>query len=258
MIRLVVTDMDGTLLNTRKEVPADFSSWVVSHPDIFVALASGRQYYTLYDEFPEICDRLIYIADNGALAFYQGEMIHKEIMEPEDVGQCLKAVEGMRGVTPILCGVRCAYMRHSRPEIEAQGHMYYHRLEFHEDLVSCISKDEFAKVTYYIEGFRAAEVWEELGSMGERLVPIVSGRDWIDVNQTGVNKGNAVREIQRRYGILPQESMAFGDYMNDYEMLSCCSHSYAMKNACEEIYALANYRTDSNDEDGVMKVLRTL
>ncbi|MBQ6985849.1 MAG: HAD hydrolase family protein, partial [Oscillibacter sp.] len=49
MIRLVATDMDGTLLNSRKELPPDFEAWVVSHPGIRVAIASGRQYYTLYD-----------------------------------------------------------------------------------------------------------------------------------------------------------------------------------------------------------------
>ena len=256
MIKLVITDMDGTLLNTQKQPPKDFSPWVLSHPDILVAIASGRQYYTLYDEFPEICDRLVYIPDNGALSFYQGEMIHKDIMEPGDVEKCLKAVEHIPGVTPIICGVKAAYMRPSRPEIEAQGHIYYHRLEFHEDLYACIRKDEFAKVTYYVEEYRAAEAHKELGDMGSRLVPIVSGRDWIDVNKAGVNKGNAVREIQQRFGILPEESMAFGDYMNDYEMLGCCTHSYAMAKSCEEILQTARYHTASNDEEGVMKILR--
>ena len=258
MIRLIATDMDGTLLNSQKEIPKDFSAWVCAHPGIYVAIASGRQYYTLYDEFPEICDRLIYIADNGALAFYQGEMIHKDVLAPEDVKRSLDAVSGLKGVTPIICGVRCAYMRPSRPEIEAQGHMYYHRLEFCEDLYACIEQDEFAKVTYYIENFRAAEVRKELGDLGERLIPIVSGRDWIDVNKKGVNKGNAIKEIQTAFGISPDESMAFGDYMNDYEMLSCCTESYAMENACPEIAKLAKHHTASNDDDGVMKVLRTL
>ncbi len=258
MIRLVVTDMDGTLLNSRKEVPEDFQAWVLSHPDILVALASGRQYYTLYDEFPEICDRLIYIADNGALAFYKKEMIHRDVLDPEDVQRCIKAVEGMEGVTPILCGVQSAYMCPTTPDREAQGHIYYHRLTFLEDLYSCISMDEFAKGTYYIDNFQAQKVWEKLGKMGARLIPVVSGRDWIDVNKKGVNKGNAVREIQKRFGLSPDECIAFGDYMNDYEMLKCCTYSYAMENSCEEILQLAQYRTASNDEDGVMKVLRKI
>jgi hydroxymethylpyrimidine pyrophosphatase-like HAD family hydrolase len=52
--------------------------------------------------------------------------------------------------------------------------------------------------------------------------------------------------------------MGFGDYMNDYEMLKVCGESYAMANACEGIANLAKHTTLSNDEDGVMAVLRTM
>ena len=43
--RLIATDLDGTLLNSRKEVPAEFEEWVCAHPDIKTVIASGRQYY---------------------------------------------------------------------------------------------------------------------------------------------------------------------------------------------------------------------
>ncbi|MBQ8994901.1 MAG: HAD hydrolase family protein, partial [Oscillospiraceae bacterium] len=66
------------------------------------------------------------------------------------------------------------------------------------------------------------------------------------------------RMIQNRFSILPEESMAFGDLMNDYEMLKECEYSFAMENACEGIYKVARYTTASNDEDGVMKILRNI
>ena len=46
-IKLVALDMDGTLLNSKKEKPAEFIPWVEKHPEIKVVIASGRQYYTL-------------------------------------------------------------------------------------------------------------------------------------------------------------------------------------------------------------------
>lgn len=46
-IRLIATDLDGTLLNSRKEVPAEFEEWVCAHPDIKTVIASGRQYYNI-------------------------------------------------------------------------------------------------------------------------------------------------------------------------------------------------------------------
>ena len=46
-IKLVAVDMDGTLLNSKKEMPEEFIPWVKSHPEIKTVIASGRQYYTL-------------------------------------------------------------------------------------------------------------------------------------------------------------------------------------------------------------------
>lgn len=50
-IKLVALDMDGTLLNSKKEKPAEFIPWVEKHPEIKVVIASGRQYYTLEKDF---------------------------------------------------------------------------------------------------------------------------------------------------------------------------------------------------------------
>ncbi len=51
-IKLIATDMDGTLVNDQKEVPASFDNWVLSHPDQQMVIASGRPYYTNEELFP--------------------------------------------------------------------------------------------------------------------------------------------------------------------------------------------------------------
>ena len=51
-IKLTAFDMDGTLLNDRKELPPDFPAWVKNHPQIRKVIASGRQYYTLIQVTP--------------------------------------------------------------------------------------------------------------------------------------------------------------------------------------------------------------
>ena len=53
-IKLTAFDMDGTLLNDRKELPPDFPAWVKNHPQIRKVIASGRQYYTLRDNMGEL------------------------------------------------------------------------------------------------------------------------------------------------------------------------------------------------------------
>lgn len=53
-IQLVALDMDGTLLNSSKQLPADFIDWVRNHPSIQTVISSGRQYYNLVSLFEPV------------------------------------------------------------------------------------------------------------------------------------------------------------------------------------------------------------
>ena len=72
MIKLVAADMDGTLLNSKKELSPNLFNTVNKLRDkgIKVAIASGRQYYNLLKIFEEIKDDLIVISDNGSIVFW--------------------------------------------------------------------------------------------------------------------------------------------------------------------------------------------
>ena len=258
MIKLIATDMDGTLLNSKKELPPDFIGWVRDHPDIKVVIASGRQYYNLKVQFGEVSERLIYIAENGGLAFEGSELLYTNAMKKENILRCLDVADKVDGVTPILCGAKAAYMEHESEVAERNAHMYYYRLDFVDDLRSCIDNDVIVKIALFIDDDKAEETYSQVCNLGGEITAVVSGREWIDVGNAGVNKGGALRAVQEKYGIDIAETMGFGDYMNDYEMLKVCGESYAMANACEGIANLAKHKTLSNDEGGVMAVLRTM
>ena len=81
---------------------------------------------------------------------------------------------------------------------------------------------------------------------------------WMDCMALGVNKGAAIQKIQESLDILPEETMAFGDQMNDVEMLARAYYSYAIGNARQEVKAAARFQADTNVRDGVLKVLRLL
>jgi hypothetical protein len=67
-VRLVASDMDGTLLNTKHELSPDFFTIFnrMRSKDILFSAASGRQYQNLYNCFPGIQDEIIFIAENGS------------------------------------------------------------------------------------------------------------------------------------------------------------------------------------------------
>ena len=86
----------------------------------------------------------------------------------------------------------------------------------------------------------------------------ISGAHWVDVMAEGVNKGLAVRELQAAMGIDATQTMAFGDYLNDYEMLQAADWSFAMSNAHPDILDVANYTAPPNHENGVIRTVRSV
>lgn len=254
-MKLVAMDMDGTLLDSNKKLPADFMDWVQAHPNIKTVIASGRQYYTLVNDFLPIRDQLVYVAENGGLVFEKDEILYSNEMQLEDVCICMERIDAVRGLTPIVCGARSAYMRPVPERIRREAEMYYARLQQTEDLCKAASHDTIVKIAIFVDEKMAESAMNHFKGIPEHLSAVLSGDSWIDIANRSVNKGVVVAAIQKKYGIGREESMAFGDYLNDRELLRSCEESYCMENGHPDLKALAKHVTDSNDNNGVMKVL---
>lgn len=257
-IKLVALDMDGTLLDSHNRQPEDFVPWVKAHEDIQTVIASGRQYYTLKEMFPSVFDRLIFAAENGAIAFKNDKMLYSSDISQADLKWCVDYFESDKDAHVLVCGARAAYMKHSTKAVEDTCRIYYRKLELVDSLYDILQKDSIIKFAIYYENAKVKEAYDRLNNLPKSLELVISGKNWMDISNKGVSKGSAIEELQRSMGISREESMAFGDYLNDYTMLKSCEESYAMENAQPELKAIAKYITASNDEDGVMKVLRQL
>ena len=86
----------------------------------------------------------------------------------------------------------------------------------------------------------------------------MSGRHWVDVMNSTVNKGVALRDLQRALGVTPAQTAAFGDYLNDVELLQAADWSYAMADAHPDVAAVARHRAPSNADAGVVTVIAEL
>ncbi len=260
-IKLVATDMDGTLLNSKKEVPGDFAEWVRCHPDIKTVIASGRQYYTLEKDFADIRDELVFIAENGALVFDRGEVLYKNVMDERDVLDCIALIEKIPCATAVLCGVQSAYIAESArtdEDVRRNAAMYYERLRYVKELRGIVGQDDIVKLAVYFKRRQAEGSFRYFDGLRPALSAVVSGESWIDVANRSVDKGKAVTAIREKYGIARGECMAFGDYLNDLQLLKACGESYCMANGHEKLKEAAGHIAASNDEDGVMRVLRGL
>lgn len=76
--------------------------------------------------------------------------------------------------------------------------------------------------------------------------------------ERGANKGTALKKIQQMLGITYLNTAVFGDNHNDLEMLAEAKYSFAVSNARTRVKELAGYTIDSNNSDGVLKVLNNI
>lgn len=252
-IKLVATDLDGTLLDNPYVIPQDFVEWVCRHPEVRVVIASGRQYYNLRKLFGEIEDKLVFIAENGGFVFDGGRAIYRDEMAEQDILACIELLGETQ--TVILCGEQSAYMLQGSAETERNARTYYEQLTIVEDLTACIHRDRIVKIAVFFEAHNAEEKYADICECSERLKVSLSGECWIDIANSTANKGAALSVIQGKYHIARDESMAFGDYLNDYELLQQCGMSYAMENAHPDLKKIAKYIAPSNKDRGVQKVL---
>lgn len=261
MIKLIASDMDGTLLTTDKRLPEDFADVVraLDKQGVSFCIASGRQYASLRRDLESLVPELIFIAENGALIMERDKQLFIDPLNACDLPRIVRAAEGIERVYPVICRSDCALVDKSASEaFVAELRMYYEETFVVNDLAgACGDFHDVCKVAFYDAGDAAAHALPVLQErLGDHHAVILSGLNWVDVMKPGVNKGRAMQMLQKLKGLSPDECMAFGDYLNDLEMLESVTESYAMENALGELKRIARHVAPPNDEDGVMRVVK--
>lgn len=257
MVKLVVTDMDGTLVNSKDELPKDLFCRIrqLKEQGVRFAIASGRQYYNLEKRFQEIKNDLIVIAENGAMIFDQGKCIYVDEIAYEAIEKFVRILREHEDIITVLCGSKSAYIEYKDEEFLRHLRQFYERVEVVDDLLVAAQNDVICKVAVYNATSSEEVIYPLLKPYEGEFKLAVSGNFWLDIMKCGIDKGTGIQKIQALYQIKPEECMAFGDYMNDYEMMQVCGYSYAMANAHPKLKEICRYETESNDDDGVIKEL---
>ena len=258
MIKFIATDMDGTLLNSNNEIHADFYPMFQSlkEKDIIFAAASGRQYYNLLERFKDIKDDMMFIAENGTFVVYKGKELIVNSLEKNIAKELIEIGRTIPNSYVILCGKNSAYIESHDERLIKQTSKYYERYKIVENLTSI--DDDILKVT--ICDFNGSENNSNnyFDEYRDKVQITVSGEIWLDMVAKGINKGVAINEIQNLLNIDYKETMVFGDYLNDLEMMSSAYHSYAMANAHDTLKKAARFIAKSNDENGVIQAIKSV
>lgn len=257
MIKYIICDMDGTLLNEKKELSPYLPALIdnLKKKGIHFGIASGRQYYNLKARFPAYAKDMIFICENGSIMMegsslvYADEIPYKKLIHP------VQHLRKAKAAFPVLCGVKGAYIEHSDKEFMENCHMYYEHLTMVEDILEAAKQDTICKLSIYDKIKTDINAFPYMKGHEEEQHMVLSGEHWIDITNPDVNKGKAIQKLKLMKQVQEDEIMAFGDFMNDYEMLQECTYSYAMGNAHPEIKNICSYEAPTNEEDGVVKAI---
>ena len=222
-------------------------------------IASGNQYGQIKSFFGNLEDEITFVSENGALIFDKGENISKVTVSSEAVREIIKVLSEDKDIYTCVCGVKSAYILKAcnNPEAEKAMTFYYPNMKKCDSFDGIEKEDEIVHFSLFVPEERRYEIEEELKrKIGHLINPAISAVDCIDLNMNGCNKGSAIEKLCDIWNISLDECMAFGDSLNDFEMLKNVKYSYAMKNAEDRIKNIANYKTLSNDENGVLRTIK--
>lgn len=257
-IKLIVTDLDGTLLNAQKQFPARIIPLIdeLERRGVTFALASGRGFRTLSDAFPEGAWRIPLLCENGSVLTRAGEVVSIVSMSDEEVELVLSKGEEISPFYPVVCGVNNVYIQDDVPDfIELLDKFSPHKLIV-DDVREAAKLETVIKIAFWEPHDVEAYAYDHMRALGDSFNYMLSGDNWLDVLKPGGDKGACLQRLQNLLGVTPEETMCFGDFPNDEGLMQNCEYSFAMKNAHPYIKDICKYETElTNEEDGVIETI---
>ncbi len=260
MIRLIISDIDGTLVPEGGNVlNPEYMTVIRELTDLGVqfVLASGRQASSIDVLFREVRDLVYYLGDNGA-SIQKGGVSVKELRLNRKhlllLMEELKEIPGHR----LLFSTKDGY--YTNDPDKAFGRMVFEEYKGVGKAVGDITPylNNCIKLSLYCEE-GARGIYDQIYERWkDRFAIHVSGARWVDVNAPEATKGQAVRWIQEVHGITPEDTVVFGDNYNDISMMMRAERSYASELSALDIRKAAGRVVESYQKDGVLKVLREI
>ena len=280
MIKLIASDMDGTLLNDKHKIDKETVVAIkkAEEAGIVFAISTGREYDTVKSVLKENNIKCQCVLMNGAEYRDEDGNILQEINIEQNTATKIIHMLQEEKVTARIFTNKGIYTTDTKEE--ALKEMVYRTLSFEPQLtqeeaieiakvqpyftqLKFISNlDEFLKSDMEIRKFVAFHNNTELITRMKKIIGEIEGiavsssfRDNIEITHITAQKGIILAKVAEKMGFKRDEVLVLGDSFNDYSMFTEFTESVAMGNAIPEIKEIAKYITDTNDNLGVAKAI---
>lgn len=262
--RIIALDLDGTLLSSDKELSAVNLAALqrAAAAGIEIVPTTGR----FYGGMPQVIRDLPFIryviTVNGAEVadLRTGEVLYRAELPWRQAVDIMRFLDGYPVIYDCYQGNEAFMTAAQKERIDEMTSSPHYRKMLWElrqpvpELKEVLTerKTDVQKVQFFTRRTEVRQqLMEELPLRFSRLCVSSSLSDNVEINQLHANKGEALRALTRHIGLKREQTLAFGDGLNDLSMLRQAGIGVAMSNACAEAKALAQWIAPSCDEDGV-------
>jgi Cof subfamily protein (haloacid dehalogenase superfamily) len=256
MTKALFFDIDGTLVSfdSHRILPSTIEALEAAHAKgIKIFIATGRP-KAIINNLSELQRRDLidgYITMNGAYCFVKDEVIYKRPIAPKDV----RTISRFCKEKDIPCFFVTEHnISVCRPN-DLVRKIFFESLQVNGISIKTFEEaaiDEIFQLTPFITRTEETNI--------QPYIPDCEISRWhpafADITAKGNTKQKGMDEIIRRFGFLPEETMAFGDGGNDISMLRHAAIGVAMGQAGDEVKRSADYVTDSVDDDGIRNAMQ--
>ena len=258
MIKLIASDMDGTLLDGEGNVPPETFDLIkrLRTAGIGFVASSGRRFDTLQELFAPVSDQMDFVASNGAQVVVAGRLVDREVFSHAALRRRKDVVDLCDGLHRVVFDRKISYLLDDEERFERELDKNLPNPLRVRDLPH--PDTSIIKVSIYVDDAVMDMAYILEREMGEDFVFAPSGRKWIDVMQRGVSKATGIKQVMAARHARAEEVVAFGDSMNDYEILRMVGTSIAMGNGRSAIKEISTKVIGPNTEHAVQRELEAL
>ena len=257
MIKAIISDIDGTLLNKKLEYTPRLLAAVqaAQAQGTIFTLATGRMYVSAKQAVQGLPIQVPIICYNGAYIreFDGDKMLGQQCLDIIATDKILAACKQNKWHVQyyindhLYCAVDNELIR-KYAKLTGVSHTV-----LGDDFYT--AQDQISKILLIEENQDIFAIRRELEQTGAQVDFTSSKPSFLEIVPQGVSKGAAIKQLGAYLGIDIKDIMAVGDSFNDLEMLQTVGHGVAMGNAEPEVQAAARYITASNEEDGLAKAI---
>ncbi len=265
--KILFTDMDGTLLNDKKEISAQvkFSLDAFHQRGNILVLTSGRPLSSIQEVQHKLglCYEHSYIiAYNGSLTYHcdSASPVQEHTVCPEDVCTIMDLSRSLH----IHCHTYendCIISEQETPELAFYRQHIHLPFRVVSDIPSALSKMPYKLIAIALSDHARLAVLQRdvLAKTQGRICAVFSNDRYLEFYPADSGKGNAVISLCQKLNIPIADSAAIGDESNDISMIEAAGLGCAMANAKDNVRAIADFVTKKdNNHDGICELLDLL